>query len=63
MSIWSILCHTAKAENYQTTDAANNDKNSHKTCPSGDPKFMNVTFVLPSMLQTLCSEVYHAYTA
>lgn len=43
------------------TDAANNDKNSHKTCPSGE--LMSVTFVLPSMLQTLCSEVYHSYTA
>jgi len=45
------------------TDATHNDKNSHKTCPSGDPKFMSVPFVLPTMLQTLCSEVYHAYTA
>jgi len=41
MPIWSILCHTANKENYQMTDAANNDKNSHKTCPSGDPKFMS----------------------
>ena len=62
MSIWSILCHTAKAENYQMTDAANN-KNSQNTCPSGDPKFMSVTFIFPSMLQTLYSEVYHAHTA
>jgi len=30
MSVWSIICHTANEENYQMTDAANNDKNSHK---------------------------------
>jgi hypothetical protein len=61
MSIWSILCHIAAAENYQTD--ADCDKNSDKTCPSGDPNFMSVAFVLQSMLQILCSEVSHAYTA
>jgi hypothetical protein len=41
----------AKAENYQMTDAAHNDKNSDKACPSGDPRFISVTFTLQTMLQ------------
>jgi hypothetical protein len=63
MSIWSILCHTVKAENYQMTGAADNDKNSDKACPSGDPNFISVTFILQTMLQIPCFEVSHAYTA
>jgi hypothetical protein len=56
--IWLCLFgpfgHTAKAENYQMTDAAYNDKNSNKPCPSGDPSFISATFVLQTILQIPC---------